>query len=147
MTINKMALIILSFVLILFSCNEDVPRDEIPYATFDDISISLDLPAYNDLSFDGGYITLSQGVRGIIIYRENASTFHVYERNCSYRPYEACATVEVHSSELFMFDPCCNSNFSFETGYPTSGPAQFPLRKYQSSFSGRVLTITDEPAN
>ncbi|WP_157494020.1 hypothetical protein [Fulvivirga imtechensis] len=147
MTINRMMLAIFGFISILFSCNEDVPRDEIPYATFDDIRISLDLPAYNDLSFDGGYITLSQGVRGIIVYRENASTFHVYERNCSYRPYDACATVNVHSSELYMSDPCCNSSFNFKTGYPTGGPAQFPLRKYRSSLNGRILTIADEPAN
>lgn len=133
--------------IFLFACGEDTPREEIPYATFADIYIQLDLPEYNDLSFDGGYVTLSQGVRGIILYRENISTYHAFERNCSYAPYDACATVNVHSSNLFMSDPCCGSSFSFKTGEPTGGPAQFPLRQYQVSLDGRTLIITDEPIN
>lgn len=130
----------------LLSCNDDAYQEEIPLAFFEDIRVELDLPQYNSLSFDGGYMTFSEGVRGIILYRENASTYHAYERTCTYHPNDACATVNIHSSELSMFCPCCNSMFSFTTGFPTGGgPAQFPLRKYRLYLDRRVLTITDEP--
>ncbi|MEX2335693.1 MAG: hypothetical protein WD555_00305 [Fulvivirga sp.] len=130
----------------VFSCNENDFQEEIPYAFFEDIRIELDLPQYNDLSFDGGYMTLNEGVRGIILYRENESSYHAYEMICSYHPQDACATINVHGSGLTMFCPCCNSTFSFTTGYPTGGgPAQYPLRKYQVYLDRRVLTVTDEP--
>ncbi|HNP96083.1 MAG TPA: hypothetical protein PKJ63_10655, partial [Cyclobacteriaceae bacterium] len=62
-------------------------------------------------------------------------------------PNEACATVEVHSSGLFMIDPCCGSSFSFEDGMPSGGPAWRPLRQYRTQFDGGVLTVTEEILN
>lgn len=146
-TMNKLKFLICSVIVMISSCNEDSYREEIPYASFPDIYIQLDLPEYNDLSIDGGYILIDEGVRGIILYRENSSAYHAYERNCSYRPHEAGSTVNVHSSKLYMTDPTCGSTFSFTNGYPTGGPAQFPLREYQVSLNRRTLTITDEPVN
>ncbi|MFZ6012485.1 MAG: hypothetical protein ACOYXT_19235, partial [Bacteroidota bacterium] len=99
---------------------------------------------------DGGHklITSSEGgVQGIIVYRINASSYVAYERNCSYHPNDACVTVEVHPSNLYMYDPCCSSSFDFSTGQPTGGPAWRPLRQYETSLSGSNLTITDEIIN
>lgn len=135
----------LSLILSSIGCSDEFADGEIPPATFPDIVINLDLPQYNDLSIDGGYVLLSQGVRGIILYRVNASNYNAFERNCSYEPFEACATVEVHSSGLFLTDPCCGSSFSVTDGFPTGGPARQPLRRYSIQQSGRILTITDEP--
>ena len=84
------------------------------------------------------------GVRGIILYRESSTLYHAYERNCTYLPNEACATINVDISELFLIDPCCNSTFELITGYPTGGPAYFPLQKYRVLLDGSLLTITDE---
>lgn len=146
-TMSKIKLLFLCFIFGLFSCNEEMPQNEIPYASFSDIYIQLDLPQYNDLSFDGGYVYLNEGLRGIILYRKGASTYYAFERTCSYRPFEAGATVDVHSSNLYMFDPSCKSSFSFDAGIPTGGPAQLSLRRYQTILNGRTLTITDEPVN
>lgn len=129
------------------SCNDEFRQDEIPLAAFDDIFINLDLPQYNDLSFDRGFITLPQGVRGIILYRLNSSTYFAFERNCTFLPNEAGSTVNVDQSKLFMRDTSCGSTFGFDEGIPTSGPAQFPLRRYRIIQVGRTLTITDDPVN
>lgn len=140
----------LSFLILgvsLASCNDEFRQDEIPLAAFDDIFINLDLPQYNDLSFDRGFVTLPQGVRGIILYRLNSSTYFAFERNCTFLPNEAGATVNVDQSQLFMRDTSCGSTFGFDEGIPTSGPAQFPLRRYRIIQSGRTLTITSEPIN
>ena len=136
------------FWLILFGllgCTRDLSDDPIPIIPFVDVVINLSLPEYLALQTNGGSKELSAGgVRGIIVYRINASSYIAYERNCSYRPNEACATVNVHSSGLFMIDPCCSSNFSFTDGTPTGGPAWRPLQRYRTQLSGTTLTISDE---
>ena len=127
------------------SCNPDLTDDPIPYLSFGTVYVNLNLPEYAALKTDGGFKYYDDaGVRGLIIYRQNVSTYIAYERNCSYQPNEACAIVNVHVSRLFMEDPCCASAFDFNTGLPTSGIAWRPLRKYFTSLSGSDLTITDE---
>jgi len=132
-------------LLLLSGCGRELVDDFIPITAFPDIVLNLSFQ--NTLQVDGGYKTLSEGVRGIIVYRVNASTYMAYERNCSFRPNEACATVDVHNSNLFMVDSCCGSNFSFTDGSPTGGPAWRPLNRYRTQLSGNNLTITDEVIN
>ncbi|MBL7870144.1 MAG: hypothetical protein JNM78_00930 [Cyclobacteriaceae bacterium] len=135
-------------LIILISCNRDLSDDPIPIQPFIDIVINLGLPDYFSLQTDGGYKSISNGgVRGIIIYRQNSSTYYAYERNCSFRPSEACATIDVHSSGLFMIDTCCNSSFGFDDGNPIGGPARRPLLRYRTQLSGQTLTITDDVIN
>ncbi|MCB0491759.1 MAG: hypothetical protein KDC93_05010 [Cyclobacteriaceae bacterium] len=140
--------LLLSFFL--FSCDPNLVDDPIPIVNFDELVINLSFPDYIELNREGGYKDVSDlggGVRGIILYRISSTAFVAYEKNCSYTPNEACATVEVHSSGLFMIDPCCASSFNFSDGLPTGGPAWRPLRQYRTQFNGNVLTITDEIIN
>lgn len=151
-TRNKLEkfLLLIACMLLLHtsSCNSDLTDDPIPYLSFGSIYINLNLPEYSRLKTDGGFHYYDDaGVKGLIIYRKSASNYIVYERNCSYRPNEACATVNVHVSTLFMEDPCCGSAFDFATGNPTSGVAWRPLRQYFAAVTGSDLTITDEVIN
>jgi hypothetical protein len=134
-------------LLLISGCGRELTDDFIPITAFPDITLNLSLPENNNLQIDGGYRQLNGGVRGIIVYRINSSTYAAYERNCSFRPNEACATVDVHNSGLFMIDSCCSSNFSFTDGSPTGGPAWRPLNRYRTQLSGINLIITDEVIN
>jgi len=125
-------------------CNDEITQGELPPAAFSDIVINLDLPQYQDLTFDNGHITLSEGVRGIILFRVNASKYNAFEINCTYQPFDACSSVRVDQSNLFLRDDCCGSIFDTDDGFPTSGPATIPLRRYSVSLQGRILTITDD---
>jgi nitrite reductase/ring-hydroxylating ferredoxin subunit len=148
---NKNLRLIFSVASILISsnfisCKPDLIDAAIPYQPFPEIHLNLNLPVYIKLRSDGGYIPITSkdgGVQGIIVYRLNSTTFLAYERNCSYHPNDACATVEVHSSGLYMIDPCCNSSFDFASGNPTGGPAWRPLRRYETLLTVNDLTITD----
>jgi len=137
----------LGLMILLGACNSGPMDDPIPVASFPDIVIDINLPSYVKLRTDGQYVEEKGGIRGIIVYRINAFSFQAYERNCSYHPNDACATVNVHSSGLYMTDPCCNSNFSFTDGSATGGVAWQPLRRYRTQVSGTTLTISDEPLN
>jgi Rieske Fe-S protein len=145
-TVNNFFRKRLLLLLFLIACEPDLVDDPMPFQPFPDISIVLN--NYPLLITDGGYILISDGgVRGIILYHKNAQTYLAFERNCSYKPNDACATIEVHSSTLFMHDVCCGSSFDFE-GKPTGGPAWRPLQQYRTSVSGTgTLTITDEIVN
>lgn len=134
-------------LVLVCACNRDLSDDPIPEGFFPDITINLNLPAYIQLKNDGGFVNIDGGVRGIILHRKNSITYLAYERNCSFHPNDACATVEVHSSNLFMIDTCCGSSFSLDDGVPTGGPAWRPLRKYRTYLNGTELVITSESVN
>ncbi len=128
----------------LLACDREEFDDFIPFVPFSDQFINLNNLQYADLQFNGGWVYLNNvGVKGLIIYRENSSTYRAFERNCSYQPNEACATVNVDQGNLFMEDPCCGSSFSFPMGQPIAGPAAFPLRRYITALDGNTLIITD----
>ncbi|HET9054383.1 MAG TPA: hypothetical protein VFM90_09430, partial [Cyclobacteriaceae bacterium] len=70
----------LSLWVSLLACNADYRMDDpIPFQSFPDIEFSINLPQYNALQSNGGYVVIpygaiQAGIRGIIIYRENATT-------------------------------------------------------------------------
>ncbi len=129
--------------MMVVGCTPDLSDDAIPWQPFDVININLNLPEYISLKTDGSSMYIDGGVRGIILYRQNTSNYIAYERNCSFQPNSACATVDVHVSTLYMLCSCCSSTFDFATGYPTGGQAWRPLRRYETSLNGSTLTITD----
>ena len=98
--------LLLTALCLLFACKRELTDIPIPYIDFPDIIINLNLPQYIELKTDGTSIYIDGGVRGIILYRKNATTYLAYERNCSYQPSEACATVDIDASKLFLIDSC-----------------------------------------
>ena len=143
----RVSILVFFIVCTLSACSSDPTDDPIPYDTFTPVTLNLSLPAYISLHTDGGWMYYDDiGVRGVIIYRSNATSYRVFERTCSYQPNNACATIDVHQSQIFMHDTCCGSTFDF-SGNATGSPAWRPLLQYETSLSGSNLTITDEIAN
>lgn len=139
------ALIIL--LIIITACEPNEYDDPVPYAPFPDIVLNLNLPENIGLKTTGATLAVSGGVRGIIVYCKQPNDYVAYERNCSYHPNDACATVNVDVSKLFLVDPCCGSTFDLPTGNPTGGLAVRPLVQYKTTYDGFNLTITDEVIN
>jgi len=131
------------FVVIVLGCSPDLSDNPIPYQAFPDIILNLNLPENIGLKTKGNAREINGGVRGIIVYCQDAGVYYAYERNCSYRPNEACATVNIDASKLYMIDPCCGSTFNFSTGQPLGGVAWRPLQMYQADYDGFNLVITD----
>ncbi len=146
MTIRKANPWICIFLL-LIACEPDLSDDPIPYIPFTEIIINLSFPEFAALKTDGGYKEIKGGIRGIIIYRISATSYNGFERNCSFHPNDACATVNTHNSGLYLTDPCCGSTFNFSDGNPSGGVAWRPLRRYRTQLNNSTLTITDEVVN
>jgi hypothetical protein len=128
------------------SKNNDQPQ--MPYVPVN-VSLNLTNQQYNALRFDNGIVVLPSGssgqangggLKGIILVRQNASTYLAFERNCPYRPYDACALVSLDRSRLFMRDSCCNSQFDLR-GQILGGPTPYALRQYSTSLQGTQLNI------
>ena len=116
------------------------------------VNVQLDLRDQQNkaLLFDNGVVTIPPGsangqggVKGIYVVRQSATSYMAFERNCTYQPLNACATVTLDkSSRLFFRDSCCTSQFDLR-GIVTGGPAPRSLRQYSTSLSGSLLTITN----
>lgn len=131
---------------VFLSCNDSTSvNDPIPFVPFDNIEININSIAYNDLK-TVGYVIIPGGVKGIIIYKNPFEEEYIaYERNCTYMPLNNDAIVEIDGSTLFMVDKSCGSQFNLNNGWPNSGAASIPLRRYRTIVSGSILIITDEP--
>ena len=142
---NFITRILQIFLLSLMACSTGPTDDPVPIVPFPETTINLTFPEYQSLAVNGGTKGINSiGVRGVIIYRKDASTYVAFERNCTYHPNDACATVNVHVSGLYLTDPCCNSTFSFPDGMPTGGVAWRQLRRYRTELASTSLTITNE---
>ena len=123
------------------SCSNPTKEEQMPFA-YVNLQISL-LDQNYAIPLDKGFRYLpGVGVKGILLYRENISTYIAFERCCTYKPTLPCEMVEVDSSNLYIKDKCCNSFFKFD-GTPFSGPAYRPLQKYSTNIVGNTLYITN----
>jgi len=134
-----------TFILLFFvfaSCNEE--KELIPNV-YVDFQIDLNDPEYKDLNVTGGYINVTGGHRGILIYRRSFDEFSAYDRACPYDP--ECGYVSADESVFLAVDTvCCKSEFALTlNGAVTTGPAQFPLRNYsvQYNSSTNLIRVTN----
>ncbi|GGG37542.1 QcrA and Rieske domain-containing protein [Hymenobacter glacieicola] len=128
--------------LVSAACNSSAndAQPQIPLAAVNEV-VFLTNQENSNLRFDNGAVYHKGGVRGLIIVRQNASTYLAFDRNCPYQPQDTCARVKIDPF-LRLFDPCCQSQFSFQ-GQVQGGPATRPLRQYNTALSGNTLTITN----
>ncbi|HSI89894.1 MAG TPA: hypothetical protein VK927_02205 [Adhaeribacter sp.] len=140
MIIRKLLLV---FVLLAtVACGDDEDEfDRIPNVLVQEQINVMDL-RYPGLRNDNGYAYVPGGVKGIIVFRQNAVSYIAFERNCPYQPNTECATVSMDPSNLFFIDTCCTSQFDFG-GMVTGGPARFPLKRYATTLNGNLLSITN----
>lgn len=132
--------ILLLFAVLLTSarCNRN---RFIPYIPVD-FEINLNLPAYQPLTAVSGWITVSGGSRGIIIYRLNQDEFIAYDRHSTYNVDAACQ-VAVEEDNILITDPCSGSQWVITDGSVATGPAELPLQRYQTFWSPPILRIVN----
>jgi hypothetical protein len=134
--------IVFSGLLILitpFSCR-DKYNHVVPYVLVD-FEIDTQTTFYNELNSVGGYVYLTGGYKGIIVYKLNNEEFLAYDRCCTFDPENPCERVEMEDNRLFLVDSCCGSRFIILDGTPHEGPAKMALRQYRTFFDGRYLRV------
>lgn len=130
------------FLIVIFisnACGEYV-HETVPYKRVD-ITISVGDANYYKLNHHGGYLYLTGGVSGIIVYRLNDYTFKVYDRACPYDWEKQDSWLWVEPGGLMIYDSCCGSRFNIIDGTVMNGPARLPLKYYKATFDGMLLRI------
>ena len=126
-------LFLVFFILPSQQCKKD--EDEIPNA-YVNFYIDVTSTQYSGLNNIGGYIYVTGGVRGILIYRRSTDEFMAYERDCPYQPSNSCALIEVDNSAVMAVDSCCGSQFLLLDGSIIQGPATKMLKQYLTTYDG-----------
>jgi hypothetical protein len=129
----KKVLLVVSMCAVLLSCDKDDDND-IPNVLVDFI-VNI-APNATALNAPGGWVYVSGGVKGIVIYRHTLDEFFAIERNCSYQPSSGNA-VTVDSTGIFLHDTGCGSRFYMtDGGSVANGPATRSLKRYNATFDG-----------
>ena len=124
-------------MIVNLSCKKDNINQQlgIPYVKVDSY-IFLQSPSGQPLNAVGGWIYLTGGSRGVVIYRRAFDEFVAFDRHCTYHPEETCGKVEVDLTNSVMLKCiCCASVFSLIDGSVLKGPASFPLLSYRAILS------------
>jgi cytochrome b6-f complex iron-sulfur subunit len=102
-------------------------------ATGSNVQVTID--AASPLATVGGVATVQAGGRGFLVSRTSAEAFTALTSTCTH---EQC-TITGYSAPVYQC-PCHGSQFS-TSGSVVRGPASAPLRQFQTTFAGDVLTI------
>lgn len=123
----------LCWPMLFTSCqNNTHPVPNVPV----NISINLDLPSYQALNAPGGSAYVNGGSRGIVVYR-NFDEFVALDRHGTFDVDNPNAVVVIDSLNPFeAIDTTSDTRYSLLSGVVISGPAQYPLVRYNASWNG-----------
>lgn len=139
---NPLLFVIVSLVFFTSCSKNGNNNSNIPY-----VPVNIDIypanPQYINLNVDGGWIYLTGGSRGIVVYRLSQGEYYAYDRHCTYQPLDACGKVKMDTDNITLVDTCCGSKFIVVDGSVINGPAGLPLQRYQTYYDGTTLHITN----
>lgn len=106
-----------------------------------DINIDVTSTIYMELNHVGGWLYLTGGVKGILVYRSSIDEFMTFERCCTFDSDISEARIEVDSTDIMAIDKTCGSTFLILDGSVVNGPATVALKRYRNNFDGIYLHI------
>jgi nitrite reductase/ring-hydroxylating ferredoxin subunit len=133
-------LLLIVLVLMLPQCKKESQQNEIPTVAVN-IAIDPNSTEYLALNTVNGWVYLTGGYEGIIVFRSSTNGFMAYERACPYDWSKSTARLVVESSGITTVCPSCNSKFLLLNGSPYSGPSSYPMKQYETSYNGGILYI------
>ncbi|MBS1580986.1 MAG: hypothetical protein JST66_02185 [Bacteroidetes bacterium] len=139
MNVRAVPLFAFALAVLASSCKKD-EKGGVPL-TGVNININVNLPEYNDLAVPGGWVYLTGGSQGLIVYRKSTDEFVAVDRHCPYRPEDVCKVVVDESEVIARDTACCHSAFLLLDGSVTEGPAALGLKRYNTTFNGTTLHI------
>lgn len=138
---TRNVLILLIATISCSSCRDRNNNNQVPYVPVN-IAININQPDFFNLTVPTGWVYVTGGSRGIIVYRNSSDEFTALERHSTYEVESQCAAV-VNDDGVIVTDPCSSSQWLIQDGSLLNGPASFPLIQYETSFQDPYLYITN----
>ena len=138
------SLILLIFsILTSVSCGRSVDTVSCFPQTNINVVLNLNLPAYQNLQFTGGWIYVNEqdsGTRGLIVVR-TGSGFKIYDRNAPHLCPDSNTTLSVEEN-IKIVCPKDNATWILLTGQPTVVASVAPkVYGYDYNAGANILTI------
>ena len=127
-------------IFFLFGCSKNENKSEIPVVMVN-FSINPNSTEYIQLNSIPGWVYVTGGYHGIIIYRISVNDFMAFERACPYDWESSNARVEVDNSGIMAICPECKSKFILLDGSPSEGVSPYPLKQYSTTYDGNLLYV------
>jgi hypothetical protein len=144
-------LIITTVAFTLISCNKS--NDVIPDVMVD-FYIDINDPEFASLSAIGSHAIVTSktnnigslaagfNYNGIIVYTSDINVFNAYDRTCPHDYALDGTSVKVNVDFTMAVCPQCSTIYALSAGgTPYSGPGQYPLKNYKTSFDGRNIRV------
>lgn len=137
---KKIFLLFCSTIL-LGSCSKDKVNNNNPYLPNYTFSVDIDtsLPLYNNLTFAGNGIRITQqniGVRGIFVFN-TGSGFTAFDAACPNQTLSSCSTMTL--SGINAVCACDSKQYSLYTGLASG--VQYPMKAYRVEINGSVIRV------
>lgn len=137
--LSKTPALMLIAAVLAVGCAKDKQTGVPPVSL--DITINTNLPEYIDLQAPGGWVYLTGGSLGLIVYRKNQDEFVALDRHCPYQPENLCRVFVQQDNITALDTACCHSGFLLTDGSVFNGPSSFSLKQYHTLFNGSTLRI------
>lgn len=106
-----------------------------------DISMYPNDPLNYKIQSIGGWMYVSGGINGIVLYRKSDQEFIALERTSPHLPDNANAKAYVMADNFTLRDSISGSRWRIFDGSVTEGPTQWGLRLYGTVYDGNILRI------
>lgn len=137
----KISSILLTLLLLgaFFSCDKD-DKERVPniYTNF---MIDIGTGQYTELQLIGGWVYVTGGYRGIILYRNTLEEIVALDRTSTYKPETLGIQVVVEPGNLIAADTVNGMKYLLMDGSVIEGPVSTPLKRYRTSFDGTTLHV------
>ena len=148
---------LLTLILGIYSCGKDANNNpNIPQVN---INLTLDPNStlFLELNSVGGWMYLDEvpGMyipppsRGVMVYRQDVTTFLAYERQPPNTPNQCCNSQQdctkliIGNNFPFVKDTCTGTLYNLLDGTIFEGEGQYPLIRYNAYFDGGTLFINN----
>jgi nitrite reductase/ring-hydroxylating ferredoxin subunit len=132
--------LLLAFLTSISGCKKE---DRIPIVNFYH-QVNLTDASSGDIRIPGNYLYIDAtyaGYGGVVLYCLYHNEYIAYDRNCTHKPFNSNAILDVDSTGLFLVCRDCASKFRIHDGLPISGPAKYSLVKYNTQLNDPILYI------
>ena len=137
--VKRLPLLLLPLaVLLASSCKKD-DQSGVPPVSLD-VTINLIFPEYGPLQAPGGWVYLTGGSQGLIVYRNSPDEFTALDRHCPVLPENLCHVTVGQDYIIAEDTTCCHATFLIANGQALTGSG-ISLRRYNTTFNGTILRI------